>query len=301
MAFSYTSGRNHYGDLINNSTGSALVIGDVIINSTIREILTERNWYFMEKTATESTVADQQFYPLPGDYSKLIGMTVAVGTTTHTLKEVPSRTYWDTLNESTFSSNIPEYFYPFAGEIGIWPIPSTGSANVITYSYKKGFRDLSIADYTTGQILTATNGSTIIVGTSTSWTPKMNGRSLRVTNSDATNTGDGVWYEISSVTNGTTLVLEREYSGPSITSGTAVYTIGELYPLPEDFHALPIYRAAEIYYSSVNPNANQVAVFKTLYQEGLERMRREYGNKTIDPTYGTQDRVMENPNNYIEL
>jgi hypothetical protein len=303
---SYTGSRNFFGDLTQNSNSTNLTLGDKFINASIKQILNLRRWDFLEKTATDSTVASQQFYDLPFDYGRLIDVTVTIGSTQYTPREVTNRRFWDRINtSSSVTSDIPEWYYIFNKQLGFYPTPSSATADAISYAYHRQRKDLSLADYTTSTILTATDGSTAIVGnSSTAWTAKMAGLWLRITDSLTANTGDGRWYEIASITDATNLVLDKAYGGISIAAGTAAYTIGQVSLIPEDYQDLPVYKAAEIYFTSIKPEANQAQLYKILFEEGLDSMTKEHGSKTTDMVTDMgvlEDRHIINPNLTIEL
>ena len=301
----FTSSRNFYGDLTQNGTSTNLTLGDKLINLTTRQILNRRRWPFLEKTTTDSTVDSQQFYDLPYDYGRLIDVTVTLSSTKYTPREVTSRQEWDRLNASTsVESDIPEFYFIFNKQIGFYPTPSSSNTDAITYVYQRQSKNLSLADYTTGTITTATNGSTAVVGTSTVWTAKMAGLWLRITDSLTANTGDGRWYEIASVTDATNLVLDKTYGGISIAAGTAAYTIGQVSLIPEDYQELPVYKAAEVYFTSIKPEPTQAQLYKVLYEEGLQNMVQEHGSKSTSPVIDMgilDDRHITNPNLTIAL
>lgn len=250
MAKSYTTGRNLFGVWTKNSSTANLSYGDQIANDDYRHICALMDWPFLERSRTILTTASTQFTTLPYDCEMVREVSVIpVGSTLrYTPRLVPSRTIWDQLNLRSYTSDIPEYYFIFNGQIGLWPTPaSTGNTIYITQRTK--VIDLSVADYTTGTITTTTNGGTTVVGNGTSWTSQMVGRYIRITYTDTAGTGDGLWYEISGVTNSTTLTLTRAYGGTAIAAGTAAYTIGQMPLLPEAFHDLPWQWAAGTYWA----------------------------------------------------
>lgn len=296
----YTGSRNLYGTLTNNSSTSNLTTGDTLINAETRRLLRKLGTKAIERTLTDTTETSVQYYPKPARMKKLKTVTATVGTTKYTVNESPSREHWDRLNQNTgYTSTIPEWFYPRANDIGFWPIPS-GTAVTLNYVFDITQKDLSIADYTTGSVFTATNGTTTVVGTATGWTAQMAGRFLKVTDSSNQNTGDGEWYEISSVSNGTTLILERNYAGNSVASGTAAYTIGQVSLLPDGFHELPVYRATETYYYK-NDQA-RADKFKMKADELEAELFVDAGSDTTDVAIRDIDESQTvNPNLQIEL
>lgn len=278
----YTSSRNLIGNLTGDSSSANLTVMDVLLNENIRDIITQKPWGFREKTRTMSTVASQQFYNLPADCNKVVNATVTIGSYTYSPKRIKSRQEWDVLNQSsTSTSDIPQYYFVFGKTLGFYPIPSSATTNAITYSYLRDHKDLSVADYTIGTIVSIASGATTVTGSGTSWTSQMTGRYIRITHSDTANTGDGEWYEISSVTSATVLVLVSPYNGTSISAGSAAYTIGQTSMIPENFQMLPIHRTVEMYFTSIQPEQDRAMKFKELYMEGLRRLQAEAGSMAI--------------------
>lgn len=278
----FTGSRNLYGDLTSDGSSTNLTLGDTLMNQNAREIITMKQWNFREATHTASTVASQQFYNLPARASRVYTPLVTIGTTQYTPDEIRTREEWDRLNQTTsVLSDTPEYFFIFGGQYGFYPTPSGATANAISLPYLQTHKDLTIADYTTGTITSIDNGATTVTGSSTVWTDKFATRYIRITDSDSENTGDGVWYEISSITSTTVLEIKAPYQGPTLSAATAAYTIGQVSIIPEDFQILPVYRACEHYFTSVQPDTERAAMYKTLYLEGLNRMQLELGAKTV--------------------
>lgn len=251
---SFTEQRNLYGKLTNNESPDNLILGDTLITSETKRLIAKIGGNLLETEAAGTTVANKQTYPLPNKVKKLRGVTVTDGTTVWPVTESPSLKHWNELNSSgtSYTSDIPVWYRISGRKIKFWPIFAS-SANVITYNFDKRVVENTIADYTIGSIGTATGGTTTIMantasGTTTAWTDSMNGRFILINKANNANTGDGEWYEISNITNATTLILATPYEGQNIVNGTAVYTIGEVSPLPDGFHELPVYRAAEIYW-----------------------------------------------------
>jgi len=278
----YTSGRNLFGKLASNSSSANLTIADTLINEKIREVITWKPWDFRERTRTASTVASQQFYNLPNDFRKLKNVTVTIGSTKYSPRECKSREHWDRLNQSTTTSNTPEWYYVFNKQLGFFPTPSSATTDAITYIYEKGHKDLSVADYTTGTITTTATASnvTTVTGSGVTWTSAMVGRYIKI---DTGSGGDGLWYEIATVPTSTTLTLTLPYLGTAISSGSATYIIGEVSMIPEDFQIVPLYGALELYFTSIQPEIERADRFKRLFMEGKASMQSELGNKTSSP------------------
>lgn len=291
----YTGQRDLFGTLINSSDEATKVIGDTLINLQIKRLLGKRNWSFLERTRDITLTASTQFKPLPVDCKKVKTLYVTVGSTKHQAKECPTREMWDRLNQTSYTSDIPEYFFQFDGELGLWPIPAS-SGNIMTVTYTRKQRDTSIADYVTGGILTATAGSTAIVGTNTVWTASMAGRMLRITESDTDNKGDGLWYEIDTVASATGLTLVQLYSGTGIVTGNAAYTIGQTSIIPEEYQDVPVLGAVAQYYKTIKPETDLAKEFKDDFTDRYAEMSTDYGQKTTSPVLNEDTEDMIDPN-----
>lgn len=296
----YTQLRSLYGSLTNNSASANLTLGDTFINQAYRQICAVRPWYWLEGTNTALTVASQQPYGLPYDYDKLIDVYQTVGSYKYVPTEIVSQEDWDRLNEqASYQSNYPLYYHIFNNQINFWPIPST-SNYTITYNYRKNVVNLSIADYTTGTVSSA--GTTTITGSGTSWNASMIGKYLQITpTSTAATNGDGFWYKITAVASATSLTLEKAYAGSNVTG--ASYTIGQVPALPEAFHDLPVYKAVEVYYSTIEPEPDRARMFKEMYDEkyaGLvQDSKKSVNTRLVLPQYSQG--YPENPNLFVTL
>lgn len=241
------------------------------------------------------------FKTLPQYIDRVASLYVTVGTYNYTPKECPSRGRWDALNMTTFQSDIPTDWYIYDGKLGLFPRPATAT-NIVTINSKQLARDLTVADYTTGGILTAVKGSPTITGTGTTFTASMVGRWLRITESDTANKGDGYWYKIRSYTSATVITLEKPYQGTAITAGNAAYTISQCSLMPEQYQDLPIYGALRTYFTSVQPDNSKAQLYEGMYSEMYKMMEKDYLQKNesavIDDGTG-RDYQMLNPNLFL--
>jgi hypothetical protein len=271
---SYTALRNLYGVFTQSTSTANLATADGLINDSIRAIATLRkgNWWWLETTKDVSTVASQRAYQIPNSLRKLIDLYVTVGSTIYMPDAIHDSDRWKLILASQLGeSDAPRFYYREGSRVLFAPVPAS-SSNTITFRGRLNLRDLSIGDYTTGGILTATNASTAIVGTGTSWTSAMAGRFIRITESDTANKGDGFWYEIASVGSATTLTLTKPYEGTSISAGNAAYTIGQMSPIPESYDIAPVYRAAALYWDSKGED-KRAQKYWNLYDGGYESGR----------------------------
>ncbi len=230
---------SNYKTISRDSSSGNETLGKTLLNDYIREILAREDWTFNRKNSTQDTVADQQYYDLPYNCWRLRKITVNVSNTVYTPAEVKDEVSWSILNRVSTSSSIPTHYFvkPSTNEFGLYPIPST-NGYTITQTFQKKVKDLGVSDYSVGTV-TATNGSTAIVGSGTTFTSAMVGRYIKVTD---------FWYEIESFTDATHITIDRNF-GETTTSGSS-YTISEVIPLPDGFENLPLWGALAAYFDS---------------------------------------------------
>lgn len=146
----------------NTSTANSTLFKGMI-NDEHRKLL--QDYFFNERTVTIATVAGQQFYPLPYNYSKLKTGTTTIGNLKWTPTEILSRQDWDNLNTITnYQSDIPNNFYIWNNQFGLWPTPSS-TGQIITFNYQIRVPDLTFQDYATGTVsATNTGGVTSTTG-----------------------------------------------------------------------------------------------------------------------------------------
>jgi len=299
--YTYTGSRNYFGQLIQNTSAAALALGDNLINQRIKMIINGHSWPFREGSLTRATVANQEGYDLSVKVGKVTDCFVTVGTTKYVPQEITSRREWNLLTApNSYVSDIPTHYFIDleSNQILLYPKPATAD-NTLTVNFEKKVKDLSIADYTTGNIVSITNGASAVVGSGTSWTKKMIGRFMRITDSDTANTGDGEWYEIEDVTDATHLTLKIPYDGITIAAGSATYAIGQASIIPEDYQHLPVLKAAQIYFTTIQPNTAKAQQYKDIYNEDYNQMMNPHGSKSSSPVIGRKKGEQINPNNFI--
>lgn len=252
-----------------------------MINDAHRYLL--EKYFFNESSTTILTVANQQFYDLPADYSKLKTGTITIGSLKWTPTEILSRADWDRLNVFPYYGDIPNNYFIYNNQIGFWPIPAT-AANTITFNYKRRVTDLTITDYSTGTVA-VTNNAAGVVGTLTAFLATYLPAAGSVLDLNlwikiTPPKGDGKWYQISSITDATNLTLVNKYTG--ITTTGASYVIGQAPLLLEDFQDLLVYRPLMIYFSTIVDNPTKKAEFEALYNSGIELLDKYAGSKTVN-------------------
>lgn len=244
----------------------------------ILQIFTGEETEDVRTTATQTGIRAIKLAP---NYIRMHSITATIGSQVHTLVEEESQ---ERFNERLYlnrNSSRPEVYFlrPRFGvggtELLLDPIPS-GTACTITINYAANARDLAIDSYTTGTV-TATNGSTTITGSGTTFTVAMIGRYFNIT--DTGGTGDGNWYRITGFTSTTALTIENKYDGATVSGKT--FTISEIFSLPEEMHMLPIYYAMMHYYLGYRQDKDEkrLALWEARYKAGMTAAEKRYKRK----------------------
>lgn len=295
---SYTTLRTDYGIDTKNTNSANLTWGDRIMNDFHRRLLAKADWPFLHRLRTATTVASTTFVNLPYDVDMVESVFVTIGTTRHNPRPAPSRAFWDKLHYSVQTSDIPEYWFVYNGQIGLWPRPAS-SSNTISINAKIKPIDLNTADITSSTITTLANGSAALT-VSAGLTAQMVGFWIRPTFSTTANTGDGQWYEFSAIGGATTATLVRNYGGVSIAAGTAACTIAQMPLLPSAYHDLPeIYAAYRYWMKEKDSRSND---FLSLLTNGVSELFSNYGFNDLSMVIDDgEDRELINPNLAISL
>lgn len=293
---SYTQQQTIYGDLSLNETAANLARGAYLANIEQRYLL--QKYFNNEGSFSISTVANQQFYKMPPNYSKLKTVTITIGDLKWTPKEILTRIEWDNLNVFPYYSDIPNNYFIYPGgdhngQIGIWPIPSS-NGNTITFNYKFRIPDLSLVDYSTGTVAVS-NGGTTITGSGTSFIPTTNAQLESRWIQIQQNKGDNLWYQIASVDSATSITLYQAYQGIAVSGGS--YTIGQMPILAEDFQDMLIWKPLIFYFSSIVDNKVKRAEFQGLYDEKLNQLD-EYADSSSVNVNLSRTTTYQNPNLY---
>lgn len=288
-----------------DTSAAGLVVIKRRINDGIKYIARHAKGVFLDKVSTLTTTASTQFTNAPFDLGKIISISVTVGTRTYAPKEITSQEQWDRLNQSSVTSDIPEYWFvkntSTGKQIGLYPIPA--GANTITVNHQKRIRDLVHANYTTGTITTLANGGTAVTGSGTTWTSKMIGRWLKITLTDTAGSGDGdgEWYQISGRSSNTAITIARGYNGTAISGGSATYIIGEISDIPEGHEDAITDYVLWKHYLRIGDRALALD-YKSSLDQHIKDLRSDYfsHSENLVINDGTSQPI-NNPNLYLTL
>lgn len=277
---------------VQDTSASSLIVIKRGINQAMHKFgaILNRDWRLQYRTFT--TVASQQFYQMPEDAIRMKSLTVTVGSITYPLTEIVDEEYWQQLNRRVQTSTVPEYYFiKGADQYGIWPIPS--AAVTATICFEPNMRDMTADDYSTATIA-VTAASAAVVGTGTTFTASMVGRTLFV---DPTGgTGDGAGYKVQSFTDTTHITLENNYAGATATGKT--YLLGEVPDIPDEFHeSLADYGAYRYY--RYRRDLQTAKDLKAAFDEAIILCQQNYSSKSASQyfraprrhnQFGNQDR-----------
>ena len=285
----YTSLRNAIATGCNISTSdtTAMETVDKRMNESIRTIcsLQGGKLRFLEATHNMATVADQEGYQIPNKFRKLIDMYIYSGNdsspassnTIYSPEMVFDPTRWKLIKQYKYGTqDVPYFTYVENQKYYIQPVPAT-TGNIITLRGRLNVRDLTIADYTTGTIVSVATDGVTVTGSGTTWTQDMVGRYINIPQTTAANGGDGFWYEIGGYTDATTLTLLKPYEGEDIVAGSASYVIGQVPVIPEAYQPAIEYRTIALYWQNKN-DLERAKTYWMQYDGGNEAgYNKEYG------------------------
>lgn len=262
-------------DLCSDDSAGTLTTLKREINVATGILRHQLSQYIFEAERTITSVASQQSYELPVRTIRVNTVTYTSGSIPYVLNPVADRFEWDLINETTTTtSTYPEYYHVDKNKIHFFPLSNT-NGDTITLLTEERFREMTLADYTTGTIATLAVAGTEVTGDSTAWSTVTNIRAdgwFRVTN-------DGNWYEISSITDADTIVIKKGYEGTAISGGSDNYTIGtQALGAYEDLHILPVYYALSQFYAIRRDTTNETK-YLTLWNNGLAQANSTYSNR----------------------
>ena len=288
MPLTYTQRRNLYGDLTGDTSIKNLTLGDTLMDTIEKMILSMRDFSFLIDEFTITTSANQSLYNINASLKKLTNVYALNGNIKHDIKIVQSQDIWHKITSLITSTQlIPEYCRLKGRQIEFYPKPS-GIITIYIQGKKKHVK-LSKPDYTTGNIVSVSNGGTTITGSGTNWNSSMVGMYISIQKDNTPTSGDGKWYYISTVNSPTSLTIREPYEGATISLASQPYTIGELSLLPEDFDWLPVYKAVSIYYASIYKEPTLSKMYNELFIESLHLLLSEYSTDDTNPDLEDDD------------
>jgi len=224
---------------------------------------------------------------MPANVSKVKNPTITIGQLVYTPAPVQSIQEWTKLNALPYTSSIPAYFYVYNNQLNFWPIPSA-SGEIITLYCQIAVSDLTYQDYTTGTVASGgvVVGSNAVVGSGTTFsttfpaTVDLTFANIFFTASPPQ--GDGLAYQVQSVTDATHLTLFKPVVNVPTPTGGGNLLIGQYPLLFPDFHDILVYGALRIYYSSIVKDPDRYQLYNTIYNDKLQLMEGYLSTKSVN-------------------
>ncbi len=237
------------------------------VNTDIFNLL--KNYKLQPPPYTDSTIANQIYYPFRPGFSKLTSLVVNVGTYKPPLKIVQSEDEWNQLQQVPVTAAWPVKVYPRRDDFGLYPTPQTVYTMTISGIWIPV--NLTADDNITGTIAW-TNGSPNIVGTTTAFTTSMVGSWLASTGSDGVPNSN--MYRVATYTNATHITVDRNVI--ETTASGLSFVIGQSPEIPEDLHQFIPYRVAAAYYSIKRRNPTLAQQYLNYFWTGdYDNIKRE--------------------------
>lgn len=267
-------------DLMDTSTAAHQAFVTRIGNIGYRRAMRYFGRQFEERTKTTTTVAGQQYYQLPVDYSFAKSMKTLVGTYQYPTDEIRSQTEWDDLNRLTNISNtrpLKHFIRLNAGiggdEIGFWPTPSV-NGQTITFVFEAVPADVGQAAFSAGQV-SVINLSATVTSNAASFTPSLVGRYFSV----QPPSGDGQYYRVANYVSPTSLTLVNYYEGP--TASNVGFQVQDLFGIAEESQMIPVYYTMWHFYL-MRRSPELAEMYRKLHNEDLEKGRENQETKSHD-------------------
>lgn len=254
------------------------------------------------QTTNSLSCVGVQAYPMPANISKLKTSSITIGQLVYQAYPVNSVQEWVKLNALPYQASYPAYFFLYNNQLNFYPIPSS-TGNIITLYAQVFTPDMTYADNTTGTVSSLAVNSNAIVGSSTTFSTGSNiptGVDLTFANiffSPTAPKGDGLFYQVQSITSDTALTLLKPIVYAPTTSGGTVL-LGQYPLLAPDFHDAIVYGALRTYFSSIAKDTDKAGYFGGLYQEKLDQMEFYLSTKQTNVDLGSSP-VQRNPNLYL--
>jgi len=268
----------------------------ILMNLGYKEILHTFTGEETEDVRTTPTQTGVRVIKLPPNYIRMNSVTATIGNQVYDLTEETSQKKWNQRLFSNRTSSRPTHYFirPRFGVAGsellLDPIPS-GTDTTITINFASNARDLEVDEYTTGTV-TATNGSGTITGAGTTFTEPMIGRYFKL--NDTTDfTGDGNWYRITGRSSDTSITLENNYDGSTVTG--KAFIIAEAFYLPEDLQMAPVAYTMWMYYLGIRKDKKEADRWELVWDKYRILAEKRYKRKGKSNTLSNDDDMVTFP------
>lgn len=267
-------------DFANDNSAGSLAFINRMGNVGYKRAMRYFGRQFEERTKTTTTVAGQQYYQLPIDYTFSKSFKILVGSYSYPTEEVRGQEEWDALNRQTnFSNTRPlRHFIRLntgvgGDEVGFWPTPSA-SGNAITFVFEAvpaSIGQVAVLS-TTGSI---TGSSATLSDTAATFTPLLVGRYMYI----PPPYGDGQYYRINQYVSSTQLGIQNYYEGATVANQS--YGIYDLFGLTEEAQMIPVYYTMWHFYL-MRQNDELAGEYKNMHDEEIKKAKENQASKSRD-------------------
>ena len=240
------------------------------LNMAIQSTLGKFDWNFNKDSCQYTSVAQQQYYPMPYNMRSASYVNVFANSIYYVPEEIRQGSLWRKINYvTTVYSDVPYYWFVSnrTKQIGLFPTPAN-AGNPIVVGYTKATKVYGVANYTTGTVSTVANSVTVTGAGGAAFDDSMIGSFIKITSTDTVLAG--LWFEIADVPTAVTLTLRN--SVPVAVAGKA-FIIAELIPYLDGYEDLALYQALETYYH-LRQLDSQAEFYKEKCKEMFEDMKQ---------------------------
>lgn len=299
--WSYEDQQEYFASMAQSANTAHMTLGYKNINMGNKKLEVAMGMPPMQEERTYLTLTTTNQYSLPERFIKMDQLYSLVGTQRYYADPEYSEDAWRGYMRrpnATVSDMLRNVFVrPGLHKFEIFPLPVT-AGNTMTMIYSSFTKDLTAADYTTGNITTLAAGGVAVTLSGSTLTQAMVGRWLKITS-------EGNWYKILSVTDTTHMTLAMPYQGAEITAGTESFVIGELPRTPEGTHELAVNYALWMHFLGPKRDAEMAKYYKRLWDDGLIWAADAFGSRYASAVIPSQRSKMRSrprdPNNYPDL
>lgn len=290
MILTLTDLLTEYTDNTKDDSTTNVARGTRRMNRALELIVGNGDYPWLTRTTTFTTTATTKSYVLPVSVRKITSVKVTIDNVDYIADEVADPDLFDRIDSlgTSVTSDTLAYYNIQNGYIRIYPTSAT-SSNVVTITYKARAIEMVFTDYVTGTV-TATNGSTTVTGSGTSWSVSnmKPGGYFKVTN-------DNYAYEILSIDSTTQITLVKPYIG--VTGGSKAYKIGDSSVIPEEYQDILWQKACADYFIKVQDETT-AAIYRAQFAE-IEKILKDNTMGTTTRNIIPQQRMFPKDPNFF--
>lgn len=279
MSLTWTDLQNKATRLTRDITPDTLEQIKQDMNTGYHLFNTRLSRYWSRKQQFTDVIAGQNIYQTPLDAIRVIGIVVSVSETYQIpLKEIRSEYEWRQITSYPYDSNWPAYYFVLGNdEISIWPTPSQNVENGMRYYYQQDDYDLTVDDFVSSEQVPAATCSVVNNSNIVTVSPAVANSSMIGLSFQTTSNKYITWYEVTGVTDSSTLVLKSAYTGPS--AAGLNFRVGQLPIFPGQYHDSVLNYGLYLYFSGKG-DEQRAQQHLALFNADVDQASEEYSSST---------------------